>query len=378
MTFRHYNKPDMELLAAPMRHRVSQAHHLSSEIYSSPQVIALESEKIFMTHWLCAGREEEISKVGDYMTLKILGEPILITRHQADSITAFWNRCAHRGVEVASGCGNTRSFRCPYHAWNFNLSGKLIGAPHMKQSEADLSELRLKPVHVATWRGWIFVNLSADPEPFQRYIETYEKALWFFRTDQCKLASKIVVDVACNWKYLCENLLDVYHVRTLHAKTFGQHLADAIPDTQFLPRGGVSWEFEAAPLAVGGKQDFATLPWLTDRGIGFSGKAAMFPNMNISARVDSLRMWVLWPLSETHTQIHNYQLFPEASFHVPDYDKKFSAYQEYVRQVIAEDQMAVESLQRLGESHGFQPGPLSHLEEAIHHLLNHYLDVMTS
>ena len=68
------------------------------------------------------------------MTFRILDEPIVITRNEAGELGAFANVCRHRGVEVASGQGNTNEFSCPYHGWLYDLDGRLVGAPYMKEA----------------------------------------------------------------------------------------------------------------------------------------------------------------------------------------------------------------------------------------------------
>src|SRR3546814_6765223 len=75
-----------------------------------------------------------IEKPGDYMTLRLVGEPVIISRTRDGRISASYNMCVHRGVEVAEGRGNTRAFKCPYHGWIYDLEGKLTGAAHMTDS----------------------------------------------------------------------------------------------------------------------------------------------------------------------------------------------------------------------------------------------------
>src|SRR3546814_9249554 len=71
--------------------------------------------------------------------------------------------CVHRGVEVAEGRGNTRAFKCPYHGWIYDLEGKLTGAAHMKDSAGfDLSNCRLRPIRVETWRRNIFITFRSE------------------------------------------------------------------------------------------------------------------------------------------------------------------------------------------------------------------------
>lgn len=115
------------------------ARHLPGEVYSSPEIYALEKEKIFMKYWLSVGRAEELPNVGDYFTFKVMNESIVVSRPTPDKIVAYMNQCLHRGVEVAEGSGNAKEFSCPYHAWLYDVGGNLVLAPGMKASEVDRS-----------------------------------------------------------------------------------------------------------------------------------------------------------------------------------------------------------------------------------------------
>ena len=143
---------------AATRERLLRSRHLPGEVYSSPAIYALEKERIFMRSWLSVGRVEQLAQVGDYMSVTIMDEPLVIARHSADEIVCFVNMCLHRGVAVVVGRGNAKDFSCPYHAWVYDTAGKLIVAPGMKESEVDMRGFGMKRLQVRLWRGWIFVN----------------------------------------------------------------------------------------------------------------------------------------------------------------------------------------------------------------------------
>lgn len=370
---------ELKAKGAAMRQDISRARHLPSLFYASPEVAQLEKETIFLTQWLVVGREEEVPNPGDYITMRVVGEPLIVSRDADGSIVVMRNQCLHRGVEVAFGQGNTRSFVCPYHAWGYDPGGRLRGAAYMDRSEADLSHAQLPRLSTALWRGWIFATFSDNPQPFEQFIAGYDKELWYYRTQDCVLGDKMVVEVNCNWKFVAENLLDRYHTGTLHAKTFGKLRTSDPDEFEFarIPGGGCSNISMAAPHTQDGKQAFKMLPWLADHGgLSFAAKANIFPNVNLSTRADSIRLWALWPLATDRTQIVSYLLFAKGALEAPDFAQQLATYREYILKIIAEDRSAVESLQRVAESYKYEPGPMSHLEGPIHNLLNHYLDVI--
>ncbi len=359
----------------------AKAHQMPGNLYTSAEIFAAEKEQIFMKTWLCVAREEQIANPGDYLTGEVMAEPYVITRNKDGKIHAFLNMCRHRGVPVAEGAGNARGFSCPYHAWYYNLEGKLMAAPHMGQSEVDLTNCHLRPMKVALWRGWIFVAFDADAQNFQEFIAPLEEKLWWFKSDLCCLADKVTLEIDCNWKLLVENLIDIYHVPVLHRASFGKFLKsdkDKI-DFELLPNGSWQYEQEARPHAKGGRQLFPTLPWLEGRGIGTSMKAGIFPNLNLSLRFDSLRMWIAWPVSERKTQLFVYSLFAPSAFEQADFAPNYEEYKSFLLPAIVdEDGPMVVKLQQAMASKFYQPGPLSHMEGAVHHLMRHYLEVMVN
>ena len=106
-------------------------------LYRSEDVLALEQQEIFAKEWLCLGRTSDIAKPGDYLTFAIGDQPVVAFRTSDGSIKTHANVCLHRMMRLLDGCGNAKRIVCPYHAWTYDIDGRLIGAPHMGTSHAD-------------------------------------------------------------------------------------------------------------------------------------------------------------------------------------------------------------------------------------------------
>jgi Rieske 2Fe-2S family protein len=369
-----YIDDDFQLTRASLEN----ARHLPGWAYTSADIYKQEKEKIFMSRWLCVGRLDEIPNPGDFFTLRIMSEPVLIVRNSDGEVGAFSNVCRHRGVEIAQGSGNAKRFSCPYHAWTYDLAGRLVGAPHMKKSSVDLGQCKLPRLNLEIWRGWIFICFSNSPLPFDRTIAAFENEYGFLRSDKCRLADKVVFELKCNWKFVVENHMDIYHVGTVHAKTTGRFYKGRAEDYAFnlLPDGGYSSFFEAAPLAKDGKSLFGKMSCLEEKPDTFATLGLLRPNMNWSARSDNMRMWITWPISPNQSRLVCYTLFPEEKFEDPEFKEKVFNYSNFLRAIIAEDQEMIESLQNGVDANTFSPGPLSFLERPIHHAINSYMDDM--
>ena len=151
---------DNQQQLAITRQELFNARHLPGWMYTSPEIYALEIERIFMKSWLCGGRVEEFATPGAYQALRIAGEPLLVCKDGSGQLNAFSNLCQHRGVEVVKGQGTAEEFMCPYHGWLYGLNGRLIGAPLTKEVTGfDFKNCRLPPLKLDTWAD-IFLSIS--------------------------------------------------------------------------------------------------------------------------------------------------------------------------------------------------------------------------
>ena len=113
---------------------------LGGSDYTSPEVYEQERERIWWGDWVCVGRTEEVAERGRLHRPRHRRRIDLHRRNaRTASCTAFYNVCSHRGtkfVDDIEGTGNVRkAFVCPYHAWTYDLTGRLIGTPNVKEDE---------------------------------------------------------------------------------------------------------------------------------------------------------------------------------------------------------------------------------------------------
>ena len=358
-----------------IRQPLSKAAHAPGYVYSSPEVLALEKEKMFMQDWLFMAREEELAKPGDFMTFRVLGEPLVLTRDANGKLNAFANVCVHRGVEVAIGTGNTKEFMCPYHGWLYDLEGRLVGAPYMKEAEGfDPKNCRLAPLRIGVWRRCVFVTFNPDAPPLETQLAQFERDFAFLHPEKCKLSKRLVWEFECNWKLLSENAMDMYHVGTLHRSTFGAGTSVDDAKISLYPRGGMRIDYQSVPMTPSNQPLFGKLPWLEHEPVSFATMGFMQPNTHMVARSDQVRMLTGWPLGPNRCQVIMYSLFPEEYFERPDFAEKAEVYHQYLTRVLNEDREMVKSLQHAMEIQTYVPGRLATLEKAIHHVLNGALD----
>ena len=361
------------------RATLDEARHLPGHYYTSKEIFQREIDMIFMREWLCVGRVEEFEKAGDYRALRIVGEPLVICRGVDGELRAFRNLCQHRGVEVAVGEGNTKRFTCRYHGWTYATDGRLSGAPHNDEVRGfDFESCRLPTVNLDIWGGYIFVNFDPHCRSLGECLDAdgVRNFAAFLQPENTRTSDKFVFEVPCNWKFVPENLMDMYHVGVIHKASFGAHFP--VNDFRFNLTGqGYNAVYEALTMAPNGVTLFRQMPWLegkvTDK---FACTTWLRPTMNIFGRHDLIQPWVAMPIDVDRTEVTIYTQLPNEFFDEPGFAEKNQIYADFIRLVATEDEAMLESLQTGVKSNGFNPGPTVKLERAIHHLLNYYLDAL--
>jgi glycine betaine catabolism A len=189
---------------------------LQRDFYVSPEVFALDMERIFGRWWLFAGHACTIPRPGDFFTYQIGHEPVLVIRDDHGEIKAFYNTCRHRGSRICSEeFGRVAKLTCPYHRWTYDLDGKLL-FDTKRDFGVDRSELSLHPVHVRNAAGLIFISLAHEPPSFDEAFETISRKLKPHGMERAKVAHTIDYLVKANWKLVFENNRECYHCPANH------------------------------------------------------------------------------------------------------------------------------------------------------------------
>jgi phenylpropionate dioxygenase-like ring-hydroxylating dioxygenase large terminal subunit len=118
-----------------------QPDRVHKSVYTDQKLFDLEMEHIFEKAWVYCGHESQVKEVGDYFTMQIGRQPMVMVRDIDNSVKVLYNRCPHRGVELCGNqSGNTgKGFVCSYHAWSFHLNGKVKAIPLFALVEGHVS-----------------------------------------------------------------------------------------------------------------------------------------------------------------------------------------------------------------------------------------------
>jgi p-cumate 2,3-dioxygenase alpha subunit len=194
--------------------------------YRSPDVFEQEKRQIFDKCWLYLGHVTELQKKGDYLTRRVGGRDLVFVRGSDDGIHAFFNSCTHRGTPVCREAkGNSKNFTCPYHGWVFSNTGNLRSTSSEGGYRGDLNEdgrLNLRRVpRLEDYRGFWFVNFNANAISLYDYLAGARAQIDCICDQtpnrQIILPGEHTYSVRANYKLLCENSYDGYHLTSVHA-----------------------------------------------------------------------------------------------------------------------------------------------------------------
>jgi Rieske 2Fe-2S family protein len=164
-------------------------------------------------------REEDVPEPTSFKLVELDGENIIVVRGRDGVIRAFYNVCRHRGTAIEEReCGKAVRFQCVYHAWIYDLEGRLVRAKHTEDLEDfSFETFGLVPIHAATWQGFVFLNLfEGEVEPLEAQLGDLVDHLARFDFGTLRSAKRIDYDVAANWKFIAENYSECYHCPGVH------------------------------------------------------------------------------------------------------------------------------------------------------------------
>ena len=301
-----------------------------------------------------------------------------MVRAVGGAVRVFHNVCSHRGNELVwEACRTRGAIRCPYHAWTYDLDGRLTGTPNIgglgrhEVEGFDRSAHGLRPVRCAVWLDLVFVNLSRDAEPFETFIaplaERFERLGGPGYEDRLRPAAthgEFRFDVRANWKLAIENNLDASHLPWIHPSLNRQ---SPLEDHHcFYDHAGFAGQGSSAYDTV--PHDSPALPrieaWPTRTG----EYPSLYPNVLVAGHGDHFWTMVLEPVAPDRTIERWRSYFVDAAADSAEFESARSAIKERWAGILGEDLAVVEGLQRGRRSPAFDGGIFAPvLDPPVHH-----------
>lgn len=203
-------------------------------VYTDPDLFQLEMDRIYGHAWIYVGHESQVPNVGDFHATRIGDQDVIMVRAADNSVHVLYNRCPHKGAQLvpAESDGNTgRFFRCPYHAWTFQLDGAHLAAPMRAGFEGTnfdpkSPEFAMRQLaRVAIYRGFVFASQAEKGPGLEDFLGGVKSSI----DNMCDRSPVGEVEVAggifrvmqpSNWKVFYENLHDTMHARVTHESSY--------------------------------------------------------------------------------------------------------------------------------------------------------------
>jgi carnitine monooxygenase subunit len=204
---------------------------IPASVYTCPDRFQAEQQKLFREMPLVAGLSRDIPNPGDVMLFEAAGPSILVGRGKDGGVRAFRNMCTHRGAKLLLGaeatCAHKPRLTCPFHAWTFDLEGKLVAQPGKAGFEGHPEGKRdLLPVSVREWEGLIFVQPEGEMD-LEAHLGDFAPVLAMIELGRAEPVKRGHMDCAANWKYALDTYGEGYHFASLHPNNIGiTHLSD--------------------------------------------------------------------------------------------------------------------------------------------------------
>ncbi|WAT18922.1 aromatic ring-hydroxylating dioxygenase subunit alpha [Aurantiacibacter sp. MUD11] len=338
--------------------------------YHDPEFHALELERVFRPSWQVVCHESDLPSPGDWHTLDYCGESVIVVRGRDDQLRAFTNVCRHRGSRLVDGAmGCSKRLVCPYHAWTYDLDGRLTGVPDSASYPAlDKDRAGLVTVELERWRGFLFVRLEDDGGPsVAQMLAPYEAMIAPYRFEDLQALGRVTLRPReVNWKNVGDNYSDGLHIPVAHpglTRLFGKSYGvEAEPHVDRM--WGAMVERESANWSERLYQRLLpTVPHLPDdaqrRWLYFK----LWPSVAFDIYPDQVDFMQWLPTGPTTCLIR------EISYVLPD-DRREMRAARYLnwrinRQVNAEDTELITRVQAGMASRTFSMGPLSDREVCL-------------
>ena len=334
-------------------HSTTDQPALPATAYTDQAEFDREQEHIFAKTWQLVGHREQAADAGDYFVTSVAGEAIIVIRSDTGELHAHYNICPHRGSELLDGSGCARRISCPYHAWSFDQTGRLLTVMsettfgHVDRDQHRLTSCRVEELH-----GLIFVNLDEGSRPLRDDAPWLEPALTHYSPDLPNLthAHRTEVTIAANWKIAVENFSECYHCTVLH-KSFVTGVAD--PDSYRIVDHG-TWHEHGAVPHTGDRKAYAFDVNRTEAANEFR-VWWMWPNFATQSYPGGvLHFWKWTPIDVTTTHVRVDWYFP--SVDLEPWQRELI--ENHAETTWAEDPPIIEGIQRSMKSRAYRPGPI--------------------
>jgi choline monooxygenase len=344
---------------------LEKASTIPAPWYFDTRIAQLERETVFAGNWQVVGRLDQVKQPGQFFTIDVNNDPLLIVRSESGQLRAFYNVCRHHAAVVEpqpSGCA--RQFRCPYHGWTYGDDGTLKGMVEFEGvCNFERKDNGLVPVRVDTWENFVFANLDGKAAPLADFLAKVPSLVAPLKlSEKLHYFDRRIYSLNCNWKVYVDNYLDGgYHVPHAH-----KGLSSVVEYTKYTIDNFERACLQSSPLDASSAADSAI--GATRQGHAFY--LWIYPNFMINAYAGVMDTNLVLPLGVDKCAVIFDYYFADISPTAAQQRRDSIAVSEKVQD---EDMAICDSVQRGLASRAYLAGRLSVRREAGEHLFHRLL-----
>jgi phenylpropionate dioxygenase-like ring-hydroxylating dioxygenase large terminal subunit len=360
-----------------VRKPLAQASTLPPAAYTNSEIYEQELTHIMHRSWLPLARIDQLPHPGDYLTMTLLGQPVMVVHGKDHRIRVMSSVCLHRGAPVIEGCGNRNLFTCPYHAWSYDSTGQLVRAPLMAGAEDFVeADWQLPQINTEIWQGFILANLDPQAPPLAPQIKDFSDYFENFKLNDMFVACTLAFDSRWNWKVLVENFMEAYHHIAIHSRTFEPvfHARDSL-----IPDNSGPWSILHMPAAdQAATPELPPIEGLTDWQARDLFAGVIFPHFMLGIHGHGAAWYQVFTTAADQLQLKIHLLMPTAYKDMAGFDEIVEAMAAQIKAIHEEDIYANDLVWRGLTAPLSQQGRLSPLEKSIWQLNQWWLAKMSA
>ncbi len=344
---------------------LEKAFTIPAPWYFDRRIEQLERTSVFASNWHVVGRLDQVSERGEYFTIDVNGEPLIVVRSEDGQLRAFYNVCRHHAAAVVpEEMGCAKQFRCPYHGWTYGNDGALKGMVEFEEvCNFNRADNGLVPVRVDTWENFIFVNLDGGASPLPEFLGKVPELVAPLKLlENLHYFDRRIYTLNCNWKVYVDNYLDGgYHVPHAH-----KGLSSVVEYTKYTIENFERSCLQSSPLDTSGALEAS----ISSTRQGHAFYLWVYPNFMINAYSGVMDTNLVLPLGVDKCAVIFDYYFADISAAAEKHHRESIAVSEKVQD---EDMAICDSVQRGLGSRAYVAGRLSVRREAGEHLFHRLL-----
>ena len=332
--------------------------------YLDARIAELERERVFGGNWVAVGRADQVAEAGQFFTVELAAEPLIVVRGTDGALRAFFNVCRHHAAAVMSApCGTAQHLRCPYHGWTYGLDGSLKGTPEFAGvCNFDRASNGLAPVRVEEWEQFVFVTLNDSAPPLREFLGDLPERAAPLGLSHLRFFERKTYALRCNWKVYVDNYLDGgYHVPHLH-----KGLNSVLDYKEYTIENRRHYCLQSSPMVSSGEHASFEATRTGERAYYYW----LYPNFMINVYEGVMDTNLVLPLAGDACMVQFDFYFADVSEIQREHNAESVAVSDRVQ---AEDVDICESVQRGLGSRAYRAGRLSVRREAGEHLFHRLL-----